>query len=1613
MENKTAISSSEKTVIEPDYNKDIHDKILDAYYGRMGDTFMHETHRRIHWVCNHVVGKQVLDVGCSQGLVPVLLAREGMNVSGLDSDNSAIDQAKNFIGSENIHVQKKVEWILDDFISYDFGSHTFDTVLMTEILEHLVKPGEFIRKASELLKPDGTIIVTVPFGINDFIDHKHTFYLSAPHTIISSYFDIQQYEILGGWLGIIAKKKSEKQEKAPRTDLQLDMLKNVEQAFLNIEKTQLENLKKTKFNLLQANNKYKNLCEINQKLKTQLQHAETKTADTLQNSKIENNTIKTKLIETQNTLERANLAYKNSTEEANTIKTKLIETRNTLEKANLAHKNSILEANSLKATMTSEALKIKELNISLQNNEEAKKELDRIVKEKSLELENVSNKLSDGRVSLDKIKKEKQIVSEELSSYTEKCSSYVLEIQKQKTQNRESHKSILALKRDIEILARDKKIAEQQVIKTRKMLSFQLGHLLINEVRTLNQLFNLPKRLLQIRKEARLRSKKKSEKMYKSNNKTKIILPKSTVKIEIGQISNKKNTYFDLPGKRSDIKVACIMDEFTYGCYDPECNLMQLTPANWLNELQTFMPEMLFIESAWRGKNDLWGNKVGHNSNELQGIIEWCDHKNIPTIFWNKEDPVHFETFLNTAKNFDIIFTTDIDCIAKYKSALGHNKIYLLPFACQPKTHNPLEKYTRKDAFCFAGAYYVKYPERTKDLENFIYELPEFRPLEIFDRNFHNTDVNYKFPQEYNPYIVGTLPFEEIDKAYKGYEFAINLNSIKQSQSMFARRVFELLASNTITVSNFSKGVRLLFGELVISSDSGDKLVQELNKLEAQPLAMNKLRLTALRKVMSEHTYEHRFTYITSKLTNKKLEPIQPKIAILAQVNSIHEIESIKNNYFRQNYDNSELFIVTCFDKNKYDQNNNNNKLNLMAIDEINAEFLSSIRSNFDFITWSNHQDYYGINFLTDLSLATKYCKLSLIGKSSYYSYVNGEPKLNTDQFPYQQSNSLSLSRAILKVSNVDLANLIAWFSNKESVPVIQDINALVTDIFNYCEGAGHDFANKNVSIISDITNRNSGIGIDDLLSTAEAIQANIDVTQKIASISGKSFGKVLAKTEGYIESIATDDDWKIRSALEDGQHQYIYSNKIHSLSELNVNNEIRLFFDCTLGLNIQIVVFFMDDKKQKIGHLIKPCNSNISAELPFGTEYIKFGVRIYAAGTAIIKQLLLDHKMIHPIHQIASSDILLITNHYPSYDDLYRNGFVHTRVTAYKDKGVNINVLRLRPNQVNTSYHEFNGVDVTTGNKELLKEMLDSGQYRHILVHFLDSDMWSVLDNYIDKIKVTVWVHGAEIQPWWRRQYNYTTESELEKAKIISEVRSTFWKKILQPMHSNLKLIFVSKYSCEEVMKDLGFSINTDQYDIIHNPIDTELFSYVKKPAKQRKKILSIRPFASSTYANDLSVKMIEELSSEDWFNSLEFRIIGDGVLFEEITKPLEKYSNVIIQRGFLTQQEIANIHKDYGVFLCPTRMDSQGVSRDEAMSSGLVPITNNVAAIPEFVENDSGILAGKDDYIGMAEGLKRLILDDGYFNSLSEAASARVFHKLNKECIISRELNLFEKKD
>ncbi len=80
--------------------------------------------------------------------------------------------------------------------------------------------------------------------------------------------------------------------------------------------------------------------------------------------------------------------------------------------------------------------------------------------------------------------------------------------------------------------------------------------------------------------------------------------------------------------------------------------------------------------------------------------------------------------------------------------------------------------------------------------------------------------------------------------------------------------------------------------------------------------------------------------------------------------------------------------------------------------------------------------------------------------------------------------------------------------------------------------------------------------------------------------------------------------------------------------------------------------------------------------------------------------------------------------------------------------------------------------------------------------------------------------------------------------------------------------------------------------------------------------------------------------------------------------------------------------------------------------MSSGLVPITTNVACIPEFVDQSCGIVVPAEDYIAMADAIEGLYFNPSEFTKLSKAASLRrATAQSGYEQTIEREIALIQR--
>lgn len=484
----------------------------------------------------------------------------------------------------------------------------------------------------------------------------------------------------------------------------------------------------------------------------------------------------------------------------------------------------------------------------------------------------------------------------------------------------------------------------------------------------------------------------------------------------------------------------------------------------------------------------------------------------------------------------------------------------------------------------------------------------------------------------------------------------------------------------------------------------------------------------------------------------------------------------------------------------------------------------------------------------------------------------------------------------------------------------------------------------------------------------------------------------------------------------------YISYEKLGSFSDPKIYNfniekdkAYKIQFDCDFDGNIAFQLFIIEfsDNDRIETHTMNM--KHIKYFIPnVKTTRIRIAIRVIGKGKLIINKIIfrdVNKKLLYDdIHNEQNNEqYLVLTNAYPSYSDLYKNGFVHRRVIGYKKNNLNTDVFVFDNNIRDIEKYHYDGVQVYKGGKQGLRKILDKNNFKKILIHFINEEMYKTIKKYDPNINIVIWIHGYGAERWWRRKFNYTEEEikikreELEKK---DEKQMKFMKSVyLDPC---VTTIFVSNYIKQVAEEDAGCKIENSF--IIPNLIDAELFKYRKKNDESRKKILMIRPFVNKKYGCDIAVNCILELTKKDYFSELSFSIYGDGPIFDEVLKPLREYDNVYISKGFLKQTEIAAVHRKHGIMLLPTRHDTQGVSMGEAMSSGLIVLTNDVWAIPEYIDNSCGVLGPSEDYLFLAQSIEKLYYNVDLFKKLSSNAAKRVRKQCSIDKTIMKEIEIIK---
>ena len=284
--------------------------------------------------------------------------------------------------------------------------------------------------------------------------------------------------------------------------------------------------------------------------------------------------------------------------------------------------------------------------------------------------------------------------------------------------------------------------------------------------------------------------------------------------------------------------VATILDSMSDACWSPEFRNLRLERSHWRSQLDQHRPDLLLVESAFSGANGTWARTINHFGSphpELVRLVDRCRAEGVPTVFWSKEDPVNYAWFIGAASLFDRVFTVDGNMLDRYRADLGRAHVGILPFAAQPTLHFPDPDVERSGKAAFAGTWYArKHAARRDQLEMLLTAAIPFG-LSIYDRMDRASDPRFDWPPALAAHVVGSVPYPDMGRVYNSHRVFLNVNTVTDSPTMCARRIYELAACGTPILSGPSAAIGVTVPASVVSvATTGEEAASALGALIEQ-----------------------------------------------------------------------------------------------------------------------------------------------------------------------------------------------------------------------------------------------------------------------------------------------------------------------------------------------------------------------------------------------------------------------------------------------------------------------------------------------------------------------------------------------------------------------------------------------------------------------------------------------------------------------------------------------------------------------------------------------------------------------------------------------------------
>lgn len=136
--------------------------------------------KNIQSLAHHIQGR-VLDVGCGQK--PYRALFNCSEYVGLEVD------------TPSNRLNKKADQFYDG-LTFPFEDEAFDTVIVSQVLEHVFNPDFFLRELNRILRPSGGMLLTVPFVWDEHeqpVDYARYASFGLKHLLQKHGFDVIEF----------------------------------------------------------------------------------------------------------------------------------------------------------------------------------------------------------------------------------------------------------------------------------------------------------------------------------------------------------------------------------------------------------------------------------------------------------------------------------------------------------------------------------------------------------------------------------------------------------------------------------------------------------------------------------------------------------------------------------------------------------------------------------------------------------------------------------------------------------------------------------------------------------------------------------------------------------------------------------------------------------------------------------------------------------------------------------------------------------------------------------------------------------------------------------------------------------------------------------------------------------------------------------------------------------------------------------------------------------------------------------------------------------------------------------------------------------------------------